>query len=116
MSSVKFMDNHFVSITDTKSFEELLQRSADGPIVIFKHSNACSVSAEAYEEMSAVKFPVNIIVVQDARAVSDEIEARTEIEHRSPQVIILRDGKPVWNASHWKIKADAVQEAVRQSE
>ena len=110
------MDNHFVSITNTKSFEELLQRSADGPVVIFKHSNICSVSAGAYEEMSAVKSPVNIVVVQDARDVSDEIEARTEVEHHSPQVIILHNGKAVWNASHWKVKTDAVEEAVREVE
>src|SRR5713101_4851480 len=110
------MDNHFVSISDTKSFEELLRRSAEEPVVIFKHSTTCPVSAGAYEEMSELKVTVNIVVVQDAREVSDEIEARTKVEHHSPQVIILRDGKAVWNASHWKVKAGAVEEAVRQAE
>ena len=35
--------------------------------------------------------------------------------HESPQVIILRNGVAVWNASHWKIKADAVKSAVDQN-
>ena len=108
------MDNHFVGIPDKESFEQLISDSAKGPVVLFKHSTTCPMSAAAYEEMSAVKVPVNIVVVQDERDVSDEIEARTAVEHHSPQVIVLRNGKAVWNASHWKVKADAVEEAMRQ--
>jgi len=109
------MDNHFTDIADKETLEKLLQHSAEEPVVIFKHSTACPVSAEAYEEMTALKSPVNIVVVQNARDVSNEIEVRTEIEHHSPQVIILRNGKAVWNASHWKITTDAVAMAVQQA-
>jgi bacillithiol system protein YtxJ len=108
------MDNHFVRISDKESFAQLISDSAKGPVVLFKHSTTCPMSGAAYEEMSAVKVPVNIVVVQDERDVSDEIEARTAVEHHSPQVIVLRNGKAVWNASHWKVKAEAVEEAVRQ--
>jgi bacillithiol system protein YtxJ len=110
------MDNHFVPIADKESFDKLMSDSAEGPVVLFKHSTTCPISAAAYEEMSALKAPVNIVVVQDERDVSDEIEARTEVEHHSPQAIVLRNGKAVWNASHWKVKADAVEEAMRQAE
>lgn len=110
------MDNHFANIADTKQLEELVRQSAQAPVVVFKHSTTCPVSAGAYEEMSALKVPVNIVVVQEAREVSNEIERRTDVEHHSPQVIVLRNGKAVWNASHWKVKADAVEEAVRQAE
>ena len=109
------MDNHFTDIADKEALEKLLQHSTEEPVVIFKHSTACPVSAEAYEEMTALKSPVNIVVVQNARDVSNEIEVRTEIEHHSPQVIILRNGKAVWNASHWKITTDAVAMAVQQA-
>jgi bacillithiol system protein YtxJ len=110
------MDNQFANIADTNQLEELVKQSTQGPVVVFKHSTTCPVSAGAYEEMSALKVPVNIVVVQEARDVSNEIEQRTEVEHHSPQVIVLRNGKAVWSASHWKVKADAVEEAVRQAE
>jgi monothiol bacilliredoxin len=110
------MDNHFVGITNKESFEELLKQSAEQPVVVFKHSTTCPVSAGAYEEMSALNTPVNIVIVQKARDVSDEIEVRTDVEHESPQVIVIRNGKAVWNASHWKIKSDAVEEALRQAQ
>ena len=110
------MDNHFVRISNKESFEQLMSDSAKGPVVLFKHSTACPISATAYEEMSAVKVPVNIVVVQNDRDVSDEIEARTEVEHHTPQVIVLRNGKAVWNASHGKVQSGAVADAVRQAE
>jgi bacillithiol system protein YtxJ len=66
--------------------------------------------------MTALHAPVNLVTVQKAREVSNEIEVRTEVEHHSPQVIVLRNGKAVWNASHWKITSAAVAEALRQAE
>ena len=45
----------------------------------------------------------------------DEIEQKTGIRHESPQVIVLDKGNVVWNASHWKVTAQAVAKAVEQS-
>jgi bacillithiol system protein YtxJ len=51
--------------------------------------------------------------MQRSRDVSVETEKRTGIRHESPQVIIVRNGAAVWNASHWAIKSDAVEDAFR---
>lgn len=109
------MENHFVKITDKKSFEELASRSKDRPVVIFKHSLTCPISAAAYEQMAEFDGEIALIEVQRARELSTEIENRFGIAHESPQVIVLRNGQVVWNASHFKITADAVVEAVRDA-
>ena len=109
------MKNSFVSITDTKSFEQLLEGSNEQPVVIFKHSTTCPISAGAYREMKTFPGEVELVEVQSAREVSKEIGTRTGIEHESPQVIVLRNGKAVWHASHWKITAEAVEQAVRDN-
>src|ERR687884_1617780 len=106
------MENHFVPVADTKSVDELLARSFSEPVIIFKHSSTCPISAGAYREMSRLNHEIALVVVQRARDVSREVEARTGIQHESPQAIILRNGKPVWSASHWSIRTDAVTEAV----
>ena len=54
-----------------------------------------------------------MIVVQTARNVSREVEARTGVRHESPQAIVLRNGAAVWNASHFDITAEAVTEALK---
>lgn len=109
-------ENHFVTITDVESFEELVSRSHNAPLVVFKHSTTCPISAAAYEEMSRFDGDVALIEVQRANNLSQEIEQKTGVAHESPQVLVLRNGKAVWDASHWKVKADAVREAVRKAD
>jgi bacillithiol system protein YtxJ len=55
---------------------------------------------------------VNLLVVQSAREVSRELANLTGVRHETPQVIILRDGKAVWDASHFDVSAAAVADAV----
>ena len=108
------MHNPFKPIADTKEWEDLLARSNAKPIIVFKHSSMCPVSAAAYAEMSRVETDVSLVVVQSARDLSREIESSTGVQHESPQAIILRNGQAVWNASHWNVRAEAVETAFRQ--
>ena len=109
------MDDHFVRITDTKSFEELTNRSKERPMVIFKHSLTCPVSAAAYQQMERFDGEVALVEVQKARSLSTEIENQLGVAHESPQVIVLSKGQVAWNASHFKITAEAVADAVRNA-
>ena len=110
------MENHFIRITDTKSYEDLITRSKERPVVIFKHSLTCSISAAAYDQMERFDGEVALIEVQQAQELSKEIENRLGVAHESPQVIVLRNGQVVWDASHFSITADAVAAAVRKAE
>ena len=108
------MENHFTPITDAQALEQLLAHSHQAPVILFKHSSTCPISSAAYKQMSQVEADVSLIVVQSARNVSDEIAARTGIRHESPQVIVIKNGKVVWSASHFDIKAGAVEQVVRE--
>ena len=110
------MGNHFTQITDKQALEQLMERSHKAPVVLFKHSSTCPISSAAYEQMSQVATDVTLLVVQKARDVSKEVEARTGIRHESPQTIVLRNGQAVWNASHFDITARAVEQAVRANQ
>lgn len=46
--------------------------------------------------------------VRAQRPLSQQIAARSGVEHESPQVIIFRRGTPVWNASHQDITTNAL--------
>jgi bacillithiol system protein YtxJ len=109
------MENHFVKITDLATFEDLTTRSQAQPVVIFKHSLTCPVSSGAYEQMADFEGEVALIEVQRARELSREIEQRLGVAHESPQVIVLRNGQVVWNASHFDITTEAVADAVKQA-
>ena len=108
------MGNQFTPITETSDLDQLVERSRVAPVILFKHSTTCPISSAAYKQMSEVAEEVSLVVVQHARDVSKEIEARTGIQHESPQTIVLRNGEAVWSASHYDITAGAVEEAVRE--
>lgn len=111
----ELMDNHFVKVTDTGSLASLIARSQAAPIIIFKHSTTCGVSSSAYRELQKVDNEVNLVEIQSARSVSEEVEKQLGVPHESPQVIVLRRGKAVWNASHFQIKATEVSAAVENN-
>jgi len=105
------MSNKFFKLTDKETLNRLLLDSENRPIVVFKHSNTCGISSAAYREMEKLD-DVNLLEIQSARELSNEVESITGVEHESPQVIVLKNGKAVWNASHYGVKAVAVAEAV----
>lgn len=110
------MEANFSPVSDAAALEALFTRSHEEPVLLFKHSNACPISARAYSQMTAVKTPVSIVVVQKSRDVSREVEQRTGVRHETPQALVIRNGRVVWNASHFDITSDVVEQAVRENE
>jgi bacillithiol system protein YtxJ len=105
-----------------QDLEEALNQSHQRPVLLFKHSLTCSISDRALSEFKAhLKNPdprisYKLITVQTARAVSDEAAARLKIEHESPQAILVRNGRELWNASHNQITAAALQDAIQHTD
>lgn len=106
------MGQSFFKIDNRETLDKLITDSKAKPVVIFKHSNSCGISSAAYREMEKLEGQVNLLEVQSARDVSRELATITGIRHETPQVIVFRDGKAVWNASHFDVKAGAVLKAL----
>ncbi len=108
------MTNGFIELLDVDSLDRFLAQSNDDPVIIFKHSDACPISARAYAQMTELERPVGLVTVQKARALSDEIEKRMGLAHETPQVLIVSDGKVAWTASHGQVEAEAVEAALEE--
>ncbi|HEU4596565.1 MAG TPA: bacillithiol system redox-active protein YtxJ, partial [Pyrinomonadaceae bacterium] len=106
----------FTPLRDKGALEELFARSHEAPVVLFKHSNSCPISAAAHRSLKQLGAEVSIVVVQESRDISREVESRTGVRHESPQALVLRNGAVAWSASHFDITADAVKRAVENSE
>jgi bacillithiol system protein YtxJ len=97
----------------------LVEQSNERPVLIFKHSNACPISARAHAEVRRLVegaadagFGFGMVVVQEARSLSNAIERRFGVRHETPQAIVVRSGKAVWNASHFDVTRDRLSEAL----
>ncbi len=104
------MNARFNEISSSEELENLFEQSFDKPVVLFKHSVTCPISLGVYREVSGADADINLIVVQRARNVSNEIAQRTGIRHESPQAIVIKDGKPIYHASHYDVTAEDISE------
>jgi len=112
-------DSPFRSLASDADWAAAQSNSEEQPVLIFKHSSACPVSAKADEELTplaeADALPVYKLVVQESRALSDEIAEALDVRHETPQAIVLDDQRPVFDASHFDVTADAVRDAVHSA-
>ncbi|HXD29969.1 MAG TPA: bacillithiol system redox-active protein YtxJ [Pyrinomonadaceae bacterium] len=106
------MDNHYKKITSKEQFDDLVKRSSEAPVVIFKHSLACPVSSSAYRELKDFSSEISLVEIQNSQELSRQIGDATGIRHESPQIIVLRHGEPVWHASHWNITTHSLEQAL----
>lgn len=109
------MTLHRVSADDPASAAALLQGEA--PRLIFKHSPTCGISRKAFTEVSQFveahpDVPVYLVDVIAQRALSQQIALLLGIAHASPQVILVADDAPLWNASHRAVTSEAIARAI----
>jgi bacillithiol system protein YtxJ len=119
MPETSDLSNNFAPVTEAGEFDDLLARSHEAPVVLFKHSTTCPISARAHRQMlqlaPEVAGQISLVIVQRARELSRRVAEQTGIQHESPQTIILRNGQAVWSASHFDITAEAVAQAVQEN-
>ena len=106
-----------VDLLQDRDLEQLLERSKTDPVLIFKHSTQCPVSAQAYEEfMDFVEGVRDVlcgtVLVIETRQLSNAIAERFGVRHQSPQVLLIKDGRVMWHASHWSITSDSLSNAL----
>ena len=102
------MNARFHKIQTSEELETLFQNSFDAPVVLFKHSTTCPISAGVYQEISQADAEINLVIVQDSRSISNQIAEKSGIRHESPQAIVLKNGEVVYHASHYDITAEDI--------
>jgi bacillithiol system protein YtxJ len=74
--------------------------------LVFKHSTTCGISAAAAREVRAMEteVPIYWINVREQRDLSNWVAESYNVAHESPQLILIREGKPhkVW--SHYEVQ------------
>lgn len=102
--------------TTEEALEEIKTRSAEKPQVIFKHSTKCSISSMAKSRLERANAPdgieFNYLDLIAHRNVSSKIADVFNVEHASPQVLIIKDGACIYDESHNAINMDEIVEAV----
>ena len=109
-----------IEIVDTTGFDAVLLESREHSVLVLKHSTSCSVSHAAYATVQSylsgeTPAPVYMVKVIESRPLSNHIAQHFSVQHQSPQLLLVRDGKVVWNTSHYRITTPAILEALQQA-
>ncbi len=109
------------AITTKEDLVRQIESSNEKPVLLFKHSTTCATSARANKRMQKFveaapdNFPeVYMVNVIESRLVSNAVADELGIEHASPQIILVKDGKAVWTASHFNIQGPAIEKALEK--
>lgn len=92
--------------------EEIKAKSFENSVLIFKHSTRCAISKmiknkfETKISNSDSDFEFYLLDLLTYREISNEIASAFGLIHQSPQVIVIKEGIAVANASHYDIITD----------
>jgi bacillithiol system protein YtxJ len=101
---------NWIELTDLGQLNEIMDLSHEQPVVIFKHSSRCSISRMALKQFenefdlegSVTPYFLDLLNYRD---ISNEISTRFEVYHQSPQLLLIKEGKSIYDASHSDIDA-----------
>jgi bacillithiol system protein YtxJ len=100
--------------------DQLIKESADKTILIFKHSTRCNISRATldrlernWKDSEVPNLKTYFLDLISYRNISNSIAEQFQVEHQSPQVLIIRNGKSVYDNSHYGIDFNAISEKVK---
>jgi bacillithiol system protein YtxJ len=104
-------------LTDLGQLNEIISVSNEKPVAIFKHSTRCSVSRMALKQFenefnSSDKVTPYFLDLIAYRDISNAIADQFGVIHQSPQLIVIKDGKAIYNVSHSDIDAEELGKKV----
>ncbi len=104
-------------LENKEEIKELSTASEKDVIVIFKHSTRCGISRMAlrafeneYDYAEDAPLRLYYLDLIKNREVSNAVAQEFNVQHESPQLIILKDGQVVHASSHQDISAESLKD------
>ena len=112
-------DFSWEELKDSEALRQYVEKSEQVPVLFFKHSTRCSISSMALSRFEE-KWDTNedcklfFLDLLQFRPVSNLLADLTNVEHQSPQVIVLFNEEVIYTATHSAIDAKDIHELLQQ--
>lgn len=104
---------NWITLNSESQLEEIRTVSAQEPVVIFKHSTRCAISAMVKSRLERDGAPQGLnfyyLDLIRHRSISNRIADEYAVEHESPQVLLIRNGACVYDESHSGISMEELR-------
>jgi bacillithiol system protein YtxJ len=111
----------WIKIDSEEKLAEAHEFSKNAPVLLFKHSTTCSISKTAlsrlernWKSAEVADTRAYYLDLLSFRSISNAIASHFEVEHQSPQVLIIKDGKSVYDRSHFDIEYEAIKREIEK--
>jgi bacillithiol system protein YtxJ len=100
---------NWIPMVDLGQLNEIISLSSEKPVLIFKHSTRCSVSRMVLKQFES-EFDLEdqvtpyFLDLLEHRDVSNAIAEQFKVVHQSPQLLLIKNGMSVYDASHSAIE------------
>lgn len=113
------MKTDWVQLESESQLEGLINDSFTRPVVLFKHSNRCSLSSLALNRLQNLQqFSGNadfyFLDLLRYRNISNAVADQLQVYHQSPQLLLVKDGECIYEASHLDIHASELSEQLAE--
>ena len=107
-------------LTQAEQLTDIVRESYEQPVLIFKHSTSCSISAMAKSKLERQWADAGLdntkayyLDLLRYRPISQEIAQKFNVHHESPQLLLIQDGECRYDASHMGIRLSEVKQVVK---
>ena len=107
---------NWTNITSVHDIEALIERSHTRPCLILKHSTTCPISSlaknrlEKQWDLPATELEPYYLDLLRHRDISNYIASEFGVRHESPQILVIKNGRSVYDASHLDIRVDELRQ------
>ncbi len=105
---------NWTHLSDPGDITTIKENSFKVPQVIFKHSTRCSISSMVKGRLERIGLPEGIpfyyLDLVQFRSISNGIAETFDVQHESPQVLVIKNGECVYDESHNGINMDEILE------
>lgn len=103
----------WITLRTEDQFENILEKSYTTPQVIYKHSNACGISSLARHRLEKNTPPPGVefyfLDILKFRLLSNLVASDLNVNHESPQVLLIKNAKCVYDESHMGITMKGIK-------
>jgi bacillithiol system protein YtxJ len=94
---------------DEAEIDRIIEASKDEPSLLFLHDWSCPISERAEDQILRLAETIHTVDVTRLHELNRYIARVTGVRHESPQVFVFHRGRPVFDASHGRIRADVLR-------
>lgn len=117
------MPLNWITLTSLNNLLELNEASKTDEslsFIIFKHSTRCSISSMAKSRLDrawddSIETPMYYLDLIAHRDISNQIANLYQVEHQSPQILLIKKGVCVYNSSHSNITVEDLKNSIAKS-